>query len=568
MISQVGLEILTQSNFDLRLRSTPIENVQDFAERLSEKGDFCIAGPVIDVEDVDVLLNRAVGIKIRHNISKWDTCENFELRLYRSTKSKRYKRIKAELTEDHIIVCPNNPFDQPSTNQRGQGAPNQPDNAEQAQGRTSGIDDEGYGKGAASPSSNVARIVPTVEESALSNLEIHFHRKKHETCSEDQPHSITIHIAIEKRRSSLEASMQKVGMEEAAEVVEVASIDRRQVYTPVLGTYPKRATNPCQIWDGGRLTPFSYLHLNRTSSGFMKLQKFPPPDMRMACEGDYKYIRLNQQTNHQSDDPLCSDIGWRIEPKACQSFHNQRNRGSDSEAGIDLGTQSTNSRISREEEEPRSAGRRRKRQERLLAESPSSSNDESYTDNCAYEEGTSSVFFNSSQEQAQLPSGQTQEEAEVPVQKQNRKRKHLNEKPPDKRQCPYCDQTLSRKQSWDKHKDRKHSTLGYVDFKKLQPVQTFQESVFTEEATERASAMQSTNLHSCNDVEESSSSSQQDVNMGVSTQERLQLGISTSSDLEVQQNSIPLVDDEQNFTISDLNFSNIHAPQYLDIMNT
>ena len=52
-ISQVGMEVLAPSNFDIKLRMTPLDDVQDIAERLSEEeGDLCIAGPSIDIEDV------------------------------------------------------------------------------------------------------------------------------------------------------------------------------------------------------------------------------------------------------------------------------------------------------------------------------------------------------------------------------------------------------------------------------------------------------------------------------------------------------------------------------------
>lgn len=91
-----------------------------------------------------------------------------------------------------------------------------------------------------------------------------------------------------------------------------------------------------------------------------------------------------------------------------------------------------------------------------------------------------------------------------------------------KKQCPYCDQTLSRKQAWDKHKGRKHSTLHYVDFKDLQPVQTSLQSGFRETAIDGASADPPTDLHIPNPVaQQSSSSSQEDTNRLVLTQERM-----------------------------------------------
>ena len=536
-ISQVGMEVLAPSNFDIKLRMTPLDDVQDIAEGLGEEeGDLCIAGPSIDIEDVEVLLSKSEVIKFRHNILKWDTCKKFELRLYRSTKSTHYEELKAELTDDHIIVCPNNPYGQQGTNQQGQHALNQLNNAEQAQGRSSGIDDEGYGQGASSPSANVARIVPVVEEIALSNLEIHFHRKKHETCSEDQPHSITIHVAFdnERSRSSLEASMQVAGTEEAAWRIEVVSIDRQQTYTPSLGTYPKNncynrthitsepICPPGIVWDGGRLTPFSYLHLNKTTRGFMELQKFPPPDPMMACDGDYKYIRLNQHGKGiPSDDPICSDIPPRIKPKACRKDNKS---GSESES-----------------EGSRSMGRKRRRQERqpsvIHEESPSVSNDESLIINNAYSGEISSV----SQGSVQLPrNAQRQNELGRPRQRQSPNWRERERSKPMKKQCPYCDQTLSRKQAWDKHKKRKHSTLHDVDWVHLNPVQTSQESAFRGEAIDGASADPPTNLHIPNPVtHQSSSSSQEDTNRIVLTQETMHPV--TLSYSEAHQSYNPLV---------------------------
>ena len=120
---------------------------------------------------------------------------------------------------------------------------------------------------------------PIVEESALSSLQFHFHRKKHRTCSEGEPHNIMIHVALDNdaSRNNLEASMLEAGMEQAAERIDVFSIDRSQFYTPLLGTYPKSSDSPDLTWDRGRLTPFSYLQVKKTMRGIMKLQKFPSP---------------------------------------------------------------------------------------------------------------------------------------------------------------------------------------------------------------------------------------------------------------------------------------------------
>ena len=70
IISQVGLVVFAGRNFfDIKLRMTPLDDVQDIAGRLSEEeGDLCIAGPSIDIEDVEVLPSKSEVIKFRHNI--------------------------------------------------------------------------------------------------------------------------------------------------------------------------------------------------------------------------------------------------------------------------------------------------------------------------------------------------------------------------------------------------------------------------------------------------------------------------------------------------------------------
>ena len=110
----------------------------------------------------------------------------------------------------------------------------------------------------------------------------------------------------------------------------------------------------------------------------------------------------------------------------------------------------------------------------------------------------------------------------------------------------YCDQKLSSKQAWEKHKKRKHSTIHDVDWVDLLPVQTSQESVSTEETTDGASAAPITNLHIPNP--RASSSSQEDKDMNFSTQDRMQP--ITLSYSESQQNHNPLVSnaDQQNST--------------------
>ena len=54
---------------------------------------------------------------------------------------------------------------------------------------------------------------------------------------------------------------------------------------------------------------------------------------------------------------------------------------------------------------------------------------------------------------------------------QKKKEKHDGETQV-KRQCFYCDQLLSRKQAWEKHAERKHSTQIKINFKDLKQVVT------------------------------------------------------------------------------------------------
>ena len=50
------------------------------------------------------------------------------------------------------------------------------------------------------------------------------------------------------------------------------------------------------------------------------------------------------------------------------------------------------------------------------------------------------------------------------------------------RQCPYCDETLSIKKSWDNHMKRKHSKRLFVQFNDLQQVKAAQEGGPKDEA--------------------------------------------------------------------------------------
>ena len=124
---------------------------------------------------------------------------------------------------------------------------------------------------------------------------------------------------MEKVVGHLEGLMDKKGLEEAAEKVTVLSIDRKQFYTPVLGTYPKHAAPALShtTWNRGELTQFSYVHLIQAPYGYLRLQHDPPPSMMLSCDGDYVYMRLTQ-TGQQipSKDPLCSSRGWRIETES------------------------------------------------------------------------------------------------------------------------------------------------------------------------------------------------------------------------------------------------------------
>ena len=105
-ISQTDLEVFSRSTFNVRMRMTPMEDVNDLSEKLMQEEELCIAGPVIDIEDAQGFLDKCEEIKIRHNIHNWETCEKFELRLYRSTKSLCYEILDAELTADYIVVKP------------------------------------------------------------------------------------------------------------------------------------------------------------------------------------------------------------------------------------------------------------------------------------------------------------------------------------------------------------------------------------------------------------------------------------------------------------------------------
>ena len=99
-IIQAGVEVVGGNSFNLKLRMTPLEEVRELSQNLAEE-DFCVAGPVIDVEDAKEFLDHCEEIKLRHNVKNWKT-SRFELRLYKSTTSSSYKRIDACMTAEHI----------------------------------------------------------------------------------------------------------------------------------------------------------------------------------------------------------------------------------------------------------------------------------------------------------------------------------------------------------------------------------------------------------------------------------------------------------------------------------
>ena len=120
-IFDVGLEVKACVDFNVKMRLTPLEDVEEISKKLNCDENLQIAGIVIDIADVKGFFNRCEQVKIRHNIHPihWETCQTLSLRLYESVSSSDYVEVNTELTADYIIVCP-----QEEGGQQGGGWPN------------------------------------------------------------------------------------------------------------------------------------------------------------------------------------------------------------------------------------------------------------------------------------------------------------------------------------------------------------------------------------------------------------------------------------------------------------
>ena len=100
----------------------------------------------------------------------------------------------------------------------------------------------------------------------------------------------------------------------------------------------------------------------------------------MACNGDYKYIRLSQLGREiPSDDPLCSETGWQIDPKECKYQ-------GDSQAGQPSGAQGreVESRMTIEKKSTQEGLQKSSSETQLLADSLPTSKDGSSIHNHAH----------------------------------------------------------------------------------------------------------------------------------------------------------------------------------------
>ena len=169
-----------------------------------------------------------------------------------------------------------------------------------------------------------------------------------------------------------------------------------------------------------------------------------------------------------SDDLLCSETGWQIEPKECKYQ-------GDLQAGQSCGAQGRKTPMTTRKVESRMTIQKKSRQEglqkscsetQLLADSLPTSKDGSSIHNDDHLKPITN------QGSVELPKNTKRREAGTEAQSQPKK-KRLNKVTP--RHCLYCDETLSRKQAWDNHMKRKHSKAPYVQFKDLNQVQAAQE---------------------------------------------------------------------------------------------
>jgi len=220
--------------------------------------------------------------------------------------------------------------------------------------------------------------------------------------------------------------------------------------------------------------------------------------MKMACDGDYIFIRLDQiGVKIPSYDPLCSSEGWRLEPTTCQGSAHPPSR-SNTPPQPPSPHQPTSPQI-----EPTVCQTPFKTDSHGISDSDAAT---AHTEDhvmkgreareilCKDSILPGTMFNAPSGSSHDIPSPSKNKDActksnsnRIPMkhslpsavsEKPNKKRKH-NMEPQVKRQCCFCDQKLSRKQAWKNHLNRKHSTQFYVEFKDLEQVVTIREHGLT-----------------------------------------------------------------------------------------
>ena len=129
---------------------------------------------------------------------------------------------------------------------------------------------------------------------------------------------ISVHVVLDKKakiKEFLEKEIQECGREEGAERIRVL-IKSDQVYSPILGESTEDNPNFIRWEESSTFNSFSYSQINQ-QSGFIKLQKKPPPLMLYCDNRQYAMMMLKTSSKGKLPDHPIYNHGANIDPTSC-----------------------------------------------------------------------------------------------------------------------------------------------------------------------------------------------------------------------------------------------------------
>ena len=195
-IQDVDMKVLTTVPSQTRMRMSPIEDVEKFAKQLTAKPES-LAGPVIEIEDFDDFYSNCQEFQICHNIWDWKKYKNLKLRVYKNLQSLEFEELDAEVFEDYVKVCGPMTHPQDSGHSGDSSIPVQQQQHRHQQRQELGCDD-GYEGGDTSPKPTSRTLAIVADPADTCGVGLFFSREVGDQCSTEEPHSITVHVVLDK----------------------------------------------------------------------------------------------------------------------------------------------------------------------------------------------------------------------------------------------------------------------------------------------------------------------------------------------------------------------------------